>query len=258
MIAISVVYRNATFELSRAKPRSHRFEKDCTKCGVMHSLFVNRDSRADRRVHIESILSLANIHSVRVPAVEVFDDKAVLALCWDGGSRKCAGQVGCQRSHVKALNHAILHRWEHVAIFEDDFEWREYTDVDRVQRAVSQVMAQMPDWDVIAISLNVQNSTVVARDAVRIGPDTISSIVKIHEALATHGYLVHMRVYEKLREAFFKCNVTGDLFTAIDTCWQPLQRDLNWYGLQPQLGTQGRSYSDIESRVVSYVTEFNM
>ena len=182
----------------------------------------------------------------------------MLASCWDGGSRKCAGQVGCQKSHIKALNRAVVNDWEHVAIFEDDFEWREYVYVDRVQCVLSQIMARVPDWDVIAISLNVQNSTVIAKDFVHIGYDTYSSIVKIHRALATHGYLVHRRVYEQLKNAFENCNITGDLLTALDTCWQPLQLELNWYGLYPQLGTQAVSYSDIEGRVVSYTTEFNI
>ncbi len=253
------------FSLTVVRGSSHAFRQmrcqrlgECNDRGISHAVFLNRDARKDRRDHIESTLKRANIGSIRISAVEIFDDNSTLASCWDGGSHKCAGQLGCQRSHLKALRHAMLNGWEHVAIFEDDFEWREYISVSRVQCILSQVMAYAPDWDFIAISLNIQDSTIVAKDSVQIGCSTYSSVVKIHQALATHGYIVRARVYDQLYDVFEDCNVTGNLLTAIDTCWQPLQRELNWYGLQPQLGTQGESYSDIESRVVSYTKEYNM
>ena len=243
-------------ELPRGRHTTSHSTATCA--GVKHAVFINRDARTDRRAQIESTLERARIRATRIDAVEVFTDESVLSSCWDGGSYKCAGQVGCQRSHLKALTYAMLNQWEHVAVFEDDFEWQKHTDVGKVQCVLSQLMTAVPDWDFIAVSLNIQNSTVVMKDPVQIGRSTVSSIVKINQALATHGYLIRARAYERLYEVLENCNITGDLFTAIDTCWQRLQLELNWYGLRPQLGTQGESYSGIENRIVSYTKEYNI
>tara|TARA_B110000003_G_scaffold274940_1_gene316179 strand:- start:406 stop:1209 length:804 start_codon:yes stop_codon:yes gene_type:complete len=233
-------------------------EAVCLAREVKHSLYVNRDERADRRRHIVSQLERARIRTKRIPAVEVFHDNEVLETCWDGGSRKCAGQVGCQRSHLKALEFAKRKGWEHVAIFEDDFQWQEYVDVLGVQCAIAKLKALVKDWDVIAISLNIQDSSPVEEHRVRVGPSTVSRVVKIHSAMATHGYLVRATMLDEIYTAFKLCNVTSDLFIAIDTCWNSLQLKYNWYGLLPQLGTQGDSFSDIESRQVSYRHEYGI
>jgi len=46
--------------------------------------------------------------------------------------------------------------------------------------------------------------------------------------------------------------VKRDYSTAIDQCWKPLQHTHLWIGYRPQMGTQGPSFSDIESVNVNY------
>ena len=104
-------------ELPRGRHTTSHSTATCA--GVKHAVFINRDARTDRRAQIESTLERARIRATRIDAVEVFTDESVLSSCWDGGSYKCAGQVGCQRSHLKALTYAMLNQWEHVAVFED-------------------------------------------------------------------------------------------------------------------------------------------
>jgi len=226
--------------------------------GVRHAIYINRDIREDRKRGIQDQLSRAGINAIRVSAEEVYNDGYLLKKCWDGGSRKCAGQLGCQKSHVKALSLAIEYDWSHVAVFEDDFEWLNHTNVQSVQQAFKQLESTVPDWHVIAVSLNLQQYTRIRKTMIRTGNTQSSSVIKIHKALASHGYIVRSEMFRPLLRVFEDCDVKGDLETAINTCWQKLQKKYNWYGLHPQLGTQAESFSDIENRVVSYSVEYGM
>ena len=223
------------------------------KNGLQHALYINRDSRTDRRRSIEWQLSQVNVFPTRVPAVEVYDDKELLSQCWDRGSKKCAGQIGCQRSHVKALSMAINKNWSHVAIFEDDFEWFNHTD--DVHSVFMRIEEAVPNWDVIGISMNVKRSVRLSLPKIQTGTASFSELIRIKRALATHGYIVRRTMFQELLDVFESCDVKLELYTAIDTCWEKLQSKYNWYGLHPQLGRQAVSFSDIESRVVSYSME---
>jgi GR25 family glycosyltransferase involved in LPS biosynthesis len=226
--------------------------------GIQHSVYINRDSRSDRRSSIERQLQAAGINALRVSAVEVYGDSELLRRCWDGGSKKCAGQLGCQRSHVKAISLAIEQKWSHVAVFEDDFVWQNHTDATQVHRIILEVDEIVPHWDVIVLSLNVKKARVLKNKYVNIGYGNFAEVVKVEKALATHGFIARSSIFMDLLHAFERCKVQSNLKTAIDTCWQTLQKRYNWYGLQPQLATQGVSFSDIEGRLVSYAIEYGI
>lgn len=215
-------------------------------------LYINRDSRSDRRRIIEAELTRASLVGRRVQAVEVFENKSMLSKCWDGGSKKCAGQLGCQLSHIQAIRFAIREGWSRLVVFEDDFRWLNHTDPSIFSSLVSWLDEAAPDWDVFAVSLNVIEEEVVSpQKRVNVG-QTWSQLTRISKALATHGYMLKSNMFDRVLFAFENCDIRGDLWTAIDTCWQPLQLSHKWYGLQPQLGTQAPGFSDIENQPVSY------
>ena len=84
-------------------------------------------------------------------------------------------------------------------------------------------------------------------------------VQKIMNAQTTGGYIVNKHYMETLRRAFADCNVIkGGYGVAIDTCWKKLQPAGNWYTLQPQLGMQISSMSDIQGYVVDYETMSGM
>lgn len=215
-------------------------------------LYINREARSDRRRAIEAELVRALLVGRRVRAIEVFKDTNMLSKCWDGGSRKCAGQLGCQLSHIEAIKSAMRMGWSRLAVFEDDFRWLNHTSPRIFPSLVSWLDETTPDWDVFAVSLNVIEQEVVwPQRRVNVG-QTWSQLTRITKALATHGYVLKSHMFEHVLFAFENCDIRGDLWTAIDTCWQPLQVSYKWYGLQPQLGTQASDFSDIESQSVSY------
>lgn len=218
-----------------------------------HVLYLNLKRRHDRRVSIENQMRKANIQADRIEAVHVEHDDTALSSCWDPKRLlTCAGRLGCQRSHVKALEYAAEKEWPHVAIFEDDFVWADDVNPQLVLPSISQVQAWSPTWDVIAISLSISKFETIPEKQVRVGVNKTSILTTISAAGATHGYMVRSHLYSTLIQIFSSCDVQSSLGAAIDVCWNSLQNRTKWYGLVPQLGKQAESYSDIEGRIVSY------
>lgn len=231
---------------------SRAFHMNGSTTNTLNAVYINRDSRVDRRLGLEEELAKAGLTAVRLPAVEVFNDTGRLSSCWDGGSRKCAGQIGCQLSHIEAIKLAMRSKWPRVAIFEDDFRWLNHTDPLLFLPVIQYLDKNFPHWDVFAISLNIiDQRSVWPPKSVQIG-QVKSKFTQIKKALTTHGYILQANMYALVLEAFETCDIRADLWTAIDTCWQHLQRSHKWYALAPQLGTQASDFSDIENHVVSY------
>ena len=222
-----------------------------------HAVYINLDRRPDRHISIEHQLRLVGLKAKRISAVE--GDKQDLQGCWDHGEKQCAGQIGCQMSHIRALEYAISQDWEHVAVFEDDFEWSERVDPKYVMKALDRVHRLHPDWDLIAISLNLLNySFILPEEIIQISETATARVSQIREAQTTHGYIVRKRFLPKVLDAFQNCDLKLDYMTAIDTCWKALQGAYKWYALVPQLGVQAVGYSDIEKQKVDYMNELNV
>lgn len=228
--------------------------------GIKHCVYINLDRRPDRKERVEKQLKRAGMNCVRISAVDVsVNDTAALEGCWDGGLRQCPGKIGCQRSHVAALSYAQHHRWDHVAVFEDDFEWFPAVQPTRVQRIMRRVQSLHDDWNVIILSANVAVHELIQpeeRMVTRKSPSTISKVTLVKDAQTTHGYMVRGRYIGAVLEAFATCDVKAGPSAAIDQCWKSLQTE-HWYGFVPNLGTQAPGYSDVEKEVVNYEGAFD-
>lgn len=76
----------------------------------MKCVYINLDSRPERRKHMESLLKRVGLTAERYPAV-VFEDKRLFCS---------AGMRGCGQSHLNVLK---SHTWNaNLLVFEDDVE----------------------------------------------------------------------------------------------------------------------------------------
>ena len=214
------------------------------------ALYINLDHRNDRNEQIQAELGRASIKYTRVRAVYVQPQPGE-GDCW--GNSYCAGQVGCQLSHMRALQYASSKRSDSILIFEDDFQWLPTVDPKYVKHVLTTITRTYNTWDVIALSLNVlQSKPAMPRLVVRTSLTNSSEVVRIVEAQATQGYLIRGEYIPRVYEAFMNCDILSSPLVAIDSCWKPLQKTGNWFALRPQLGTQRKGFSDIEKRNVSY------
>ena len=216
--------------------------------GIVHAVYINLQTRADRREEIETELRSAQILPHRINASDGGARSFGAHNC-PYSSSKCAGMLGCKLSHIKALDLALQNGWEHVAIFEDDFIWSKRISPTSVQRLMFSLQQKLVEWDVIAISLNILQSELVTPTIVLETDGVRYHAVQIYDAKATHGYIVNRHYLDVVKTVFKNCNTPE---VAIDNCWRPMQKIGRWYGISPQLGSQRPGYSDIEKSNTNY------
>lgn len=225
---------------------------------IENVFYINLDKRKDRKKQIEVELSTAGFKFQRFSA---WDGKApvnskVLAGCWgESPFTGCAGQIGCQMSHVQILKNSIKNHHSNVLIFEDDFAFNtQWKSTGNVHTMLEDIVSRLGDWDVVALGLYLQKWAKVCK----MHQHPRFEIIRIYEAQTTSAYLVNNRYMRTLMDAISpeKCDVKKDYHTAIDQCWKPLMRKALWFGVIPQAGSQAASFSDIEDRKVDYTTLF--
>jgi hypothetical protein len=202
-------------------------------------LYINLDHRKDRLENItHQLLNSPVVRQVPIP---------------DGKVQRIAGHydpkngpAGCATSHVKALNMAIDNNWNCVAIFEDDFAWKDNTTY--IVDCLRKIDTTTVNWDVILLSTNKRCLKIIA--------NVNDNFQKVANAQTTSGYIVRSKEYMiKLRDCFQNCilNLKQGLpkgKCAIDIAWKKFQPHDNWYCFREQLGKQIISYSDVENRVI--------
>lgn len=216
-------------------------------------LYINLQHRTDRRQSIENQLKDMQFDYEIINAINPRSNeyKHLIENCFD--ERTCPGQVGCQHSHLLALNLSMKRGYKAVAIFEDDFVLQSFVDPTSVQAFLRETTRLVPDWDVIALSLSVYSENPLGL-FVNFSSTYQAQLTQITGAQTTGGYILRDTIIPSVYQSFLNCDVKKDYHTAIDQCWKHLQyqSQYKWIAFEPQPGTQAKSYSDIERHDVDY------
>jgi glycosyl transferase family 25 len=196
---------------------------------IQRALYINLESRGDRRVHVEQQLSTVGITAQRFNAIEMEN-----------------GAIGCSKSHLKCLEIALENDWEHVLIVEDDILFLNPSMfVTQFSRFIER---HQNDFDVVLIGGN--NSPPYSR--------IDDCCVQVTSCLTTTGYLVKRHYYTTLianiREGIEKLDAEPNerRIYAIDAHWMKLQTIDRWFLITPPTVVQLEDYSDIQKKVVNY------
>ena len=145
--------------------------------------------------------------------------------------------MGCTRSHKRALRRSYETGVFLTMVLEDDFR------LDMVfSRAASMIrtwLAKLPNSDVLMLQCN----------PLRLTDSGVEGIRKVSAALSTAGYIVKSSYIPTMIDSM---NHSLSRNKPLDLDFQRLQRRDQWHALQPPMGTQRASYSDIEKRFVNY------
>jgi GR25 family glycosyltransferase involved in LPS biosynthesis len=204
---------------------------------IMHALYINLESRADRRAHMETQLSvlkhsdngLSNLVAERFNAIK----------------HATSGAIGCSMSHMRCIQLAKQRGWDHVLVCEDDVL---FTNVPLFLTQLSKFMTTVPAWDVVLLAGNNIPPYRVVNDA----------CVQISNCQTTTAYIVRAHYYDALianyRAGINKLmrNPAQKINYAIDRYWFELQRRDRWFLITPLSVVQREDYSDIEGRVTNY------
>ncbi len=86
--------------------------------------------------------------------------------------------------------------WNTLLLFEDDFVLHRFVDKSMIQAAIKKTMVVIPDWDVIALSLNIGSETVLEKLTVPFSSTFVARVSLIRNAHTTGGYIArHTIIY---------------------------------------------------------------
>jgi GR25 family glycosyltransferase involved in LPS biosynthesis len=199
---------------------------------IKYCLYINLESRKDRREHIEQELKSIGIHGLRFNAVKLQN-----------------GRIGCSMSHLKCLQIAKKNNWPYVMICEDDLLF-----LDK-EKAVK----HMNDFFKLHYGDNdIWNVMLIAGNNVPPYKKIDNTCIRVSHCQTTTGYIVKNTYYDTLIdniktgiEKLMK-NPTNAFSYAIDKYWIQLQKRDVWYLLAPIIAIQREDYSDIEQRTTNY------
>ena len=190
---------------------------------IEHVVYINLDSRRDRRIEVLSELK------------QVFPDEKIQRF---SAIRHDNGAVGCSKSHIAVIEMAKKEGWGNVLIIEDDFMWQNMDNgIPDLER-----YASIP-YDVVLLSGTFVESEPISN--------------RVISSQTTVAYIVSAHYYDTLLENY-KAGVnqleTGGIkpVCALDMYWKRLQRAHNWFIVQPKVCLQRPSYSDIENKYIDY------
>lgn len=209
-----------------------QYPPDSIKDYIKHVVYINLDSRTDRKEHIEKHLKVFNPEQViRIPGVE---DKEHPYL-------------GCMKGHLAALELAKEKGWENVLILEDDAVWS--TFVKDAYPMFEKLVKRPEGYDVIMLGGTYA--------------DYDKNTFRVKKSQAGSSYLVNKSYYDTIVKRAqevvknFVPGVTKDEDITPDVAvFKPLQATDNWFIVVPPLMIQGKSYSNILKKNVDYKGEF--
>ena len=187
---------------------------------ITNVLFINLDSRIDRRRHFELQFSKIGLHPQRFAAIQ-----------------NARGAIGCSMSHISCMEMAIQNKWDHVLVCEDDAT---VINPGQLVHQVNHFFNRFNDsWDVLLLAGN--NYQPFRQES--------PEVVRVANCQTTAAYLVRRPYFETLL-ANFKEGLSK--LKAIDQHWKLLQRRDRWYLLVPVTMIQRPDYSDVSKRCVDY------
>lgn len=196
---------------------------------ITHVVYINLDSRIDRRTHFESQFRKMGLQPQRFSAIRNVD-----------------GAIGCSMSHVACMELAIKNGWDHVLVCEDDAT---ITNPGQLVYQVNQFLKRFGHaWDVLLLAgNNYQPFRQVSPECVRVA-----------NCQTATAYLVRRPYFETLLANFNEglrnliAEPSRQPNYAIDQYWKLLQRTDRWYLIVPITVIQRPDYSDIARQHVDY------
>ena len=208
----------------------------------MHIVYINLDTRPDRKIHCEHELGKLDLESkeiVRLSAVSLPDRR-----------------VGCSMSHLRALRMARDRGWDRVMIVEDDIC---FTQPQWFSAALRRALDGEIGFDVLLLAGNLATHLHGQRYVTPIAAlDSEAQLCRVERCWTTTGYVVNSHYYDRLIDNVsdgIKHLLTSPHLGArfcIDVYWQHLMQSDEFLMIFPRTVSQLKSYSDIERKIIDY------
>jgi len=199
--------------------------------------YINLNHRTDRLLQINDELSKTNISKDKINRIEaIYNPKS--------------GALGCSKSHIIALETFIESGKDNCIILEDDFEF--CLELSQVHELLNNFFNTIKSFDVLMLGGNNYMSS-----------DTnYPFIKKAQYVINTSSYCVakefapillyNFKEGASKLEHIVNTNSDDNHSNRIDMYWLRLQYSNNWFIINPKIGKQRLSYSDVEQIVRDY------
>ena len=204
---------------------------------ITNVVYINLESRPDRKAHIESQLKSVGINNYkRFNAIKTAN-----------------GAIGCTMSHLKCLEDAYSKGLTHLLVCEDDMMFLK-PDVFIKQFNSFLTKHRSSTWDVVLLAGNNSNPFLEIDD----------TCIRVTRCQTTTAYLVNgayiPTLIKNIKEGLIKLMHNQDSrgLYAIDRYWMKLQQLGHWFLIIPLTVVQKEGYSDIEKKNVNYPKAMNL
>jgi hypothetical protein len=199
--------------------------------------YCNLEQRPDRNIEF-----LGEMEKIGVPAEKIHRVNSIYVPEF--------GALGCNKSHILALEHFIKSGKEIGAIFEDDFMFTESKET--VNNMLTNIFEIHIYFDCIMLGGNILKAETTQ----------VPYIKKVYDAQTTSSYIITkafapilLELWKEssaLQEDYISKNQKVYHFFCMDIAWKYLQSRSHWFVVEPKLGMQRESYSDIEKKITNY------
>jgi len=200
--------------------------------------YINLDHRTDRKEQILQELKKMNIPDSKIQRIP-------------GIYTKGFGVLGCAQTHLKTLETFMESNYNNCLILEDDFMF--LYDEKTTNYYLDNFFKKIPNFDMCMLGAALH------------GPcnDTIHPYIKHANGNVSggSGYIISRsfgpmlikNISDSSRLLEYVKMVSGHIVTVYchDIYWRGIQIGTSWYVLNPILGVQRESYSDIAEAIVN-------
>jgi len=193
-------------------------------------IYVNLESRTDRKEEIENELNSFNIEYERFNAI----------------SRPDYGIIGCTQSHLEIIKMAKAKNYKNILILEDDFTFT--VSKDTFEEQIDLLFNSTITFDICMISYNL----------IKFKKNNENTFLhNVLEAQTTSGYIINESMYDIMIDLYNWALPLLDTtrhhwIYSLDQIWKLLQPITNWYCFSVRLGKQRMSYSDLDKTITNY------
>jgi len=197
-------------------------------------IYINLESRQDRRENIESELDALSLQYERFNAIPTSG----------------FGILGCGLSHLSVIKLAKERNYKNILILEDDVHF--VLDRMNIDNLLQQFFDKNIEYDVLFLSYIIYQ-----------GEDTAYPFIKrgLHTTTAT-AYIVNNHYYDKLIELYeFSTKMLAETkqhwVYSNDLVWKDLQSKDKWYCIYPIIAIQQSGYSDNSMSFQDYTNNYD-
>jgi glycosyl transferase family 25 len=188
-------------------------------------IYVNLESRTDRKEEIETELNKFNIKYERFNAI----------------SRPDYGIIGCTQSHLEIIKMAKNKRYKNILILEDDFIFT--VSKDKFEEQIDLLFTSNVNFDICMLSYNLIKFK---------KNNKFTFLNNVLEAQTTSGYIINENMYDIMIDLYtwtipLLDSTRHHWIYSLDQIWKLLQPITNWYCFNERLGKQSISYSDLHN-----------